>query len=214
MKADGIIFDLDGTLWDATEGVMHSWNETIEKYKEVKNKLTLDDIKDIMGLTVKDVAAKLFPYIKEELRVKIAMQCCKDECIFLGKYTTFLYEKVEETLKELVKTRKLFIVSNCQGGYIETFFKLHKMEKYFTDYENSERTGLSKGENIKLIMARNNLAHPIYVGDTAGDLKAARLANIPFVYASYGFGKVKEYDYIIKSIDELINVGAVSNDKT
>ena len=55
---------------------------------------------------------------------------------------------------------KLFIVSNCQDGYIECFFKAHKLDKYFTDYECPGRTGLSKGENNKLIIERNNLKNP------------------------------------------------------
>lgn len=43
----------------------------------------------------------------------------------------------------------------------------------------------------------------MYVGDTQGDCDGARLAKISFVYASYGFGKVKEYDYIIEEVADL-----------
>ena len=83
------------------------------------------------------------------------------------------------------------------------FLKYHQLGKYFLDFENPGRTGLTKGENIKLIIERNRLNNPVYVGDTEGDLKAARLAGIPFIYASYGFGEVSEYDYYIKALDEL-----------
>ena len=69
-----------------------------------------------------------------------------------------------------------------------------------------QRTGLTKGENIKLIIERNNLINSIYVGDTDGDLKASRFAGIPFIYARYGFGEVKEYDYVIDSFDELLKL--------
>ena len=37
-------------------------------------------------------------------------------------------------------------------------------------------------------MKRNDIKRAIYVGDTIKDKKAAEYANIPFVYASYGFG--------------------------
>lgn len=54
-------------------------------------------------------------------------------------------------------------------------------------------------------MEKNNLANPVYVGDTDGDLKASRFAGIPFIYARC-FGEVKDYDYVIDSFDELIKL--------
>ncbi|MGV8981696.1 HAD family hydrolase [Clostridium sp.] len=206
MKTDSIIFDLDGTLWDSSSSVIDSWNETISKYSEVQNTLTVDDMKSVMGLVIEDVALKFFPYLEEENRLKIIKHCCKSECVYLGENGATLYNKLEETLIELTKTYKLFIVSNCQCGYIESFFKSHRLNKYFIDYENSGRTGLTKGENIKLIIQKNSLKSSLYVGDTDGDLKAARFAGIPFVYARYGFGEVKEYDYVIDSFEEILKL--------
>lgn len=206
MKRDSIIFDLDGTLWDSSNSVINSWNETISNYNEVQNTLTVDDMKSVMGLVIQDVALKLFPYLEEENRLKIIKHCCKNECVYLGENGATIYNKLEETLIELTKTYKLFIVSNCQCGYIESFFKSHRLNKYFIDYENSGRTGLTKGENIKLIMDKNSLKSSLYIGDTEGDLKAARFAGIPFVYARYGFGQVKEYDYVIDSFEELLKL--------
>lgn len=74
------------------------------------------------------------------------------------------------------------------------------------DYESYENIFLSKGENIKLVVSRNNLKNPIYVGDTKGDMEASYYAGIPFVYASYGFGKVESFDYKINDISELLNL--------
>lgn len=206
MNIDNIIFDLDGTIWDSTSSVVDSWNEAISNYDEVKNKLTVDDLKGVMGLLMKDVALKFFPYLEEEDRLKIIDHCAENECNHLAEHGAILYDKLEDTLKELSKKYKLFIVSNCQCGYIEAFYKSHKLEKYFIDYENPGRTGLTKGENIKLIIERNNLTNSIYVGDTEGDLKASRFAGIPFIYARYGFGEVNEYDYVIDSFDELLKL--------
>lgn len=52
-------------------------------------------------------------------------------------------------------------------------------------------TGLNKDENIKLIVKRNNLKNPVYVGDTQGDFLACKNANVPFIFAAYGFGSVE-----------------------
>lgn len=206
MKVDSIIFDLDGTLWDSTGVVVDSWNKTLERYPEIKNKLTVDDMKGIMGLVISDVAKTLFPDLEDAKRLELVKECCKDECKHLEEHGAILYDKLEETLEQLSKKYPLFIVSNCECGYIESFFTSHGLEKYFADFEHPGRTGLNKGENIKLIVERNNLNNPVYVGDTEGDQKAARSAGVPFIYARYGFGKVTDYDYAIDSFDELLKL--------
>ncbi len=38
------------------------------------------------------------------------------------------------------------------------------------------------------LISRFGLKKPVYVGDTAGDEKAAHLAGIDFIHAAYGFG--------------------------
>lgn len=117
-----------------------------------------------------------------------------------------MYNQVEKVLEQLSEHYKLFIVSNCQEGYIETFYAYHQLDRYFLDYENPGRTGLTKGENIKLIIERNNLQSPLYVGDTEGDYQASKFAGIPFVYAEYGFGEVSGFDYSIARFDGLLEL--------
>ena len=55
-------------------------------------------------------------------------------------------------------------------------------------------------------MDRNNIKQAVYVGDTQGDCDASRLANVPFIFASYGFGKVDSYDFIIKEIKDILEI--------
>ncbi len=50
----------------------------------------------------------------------------------------------------------------------------------------------SKSENIKLIIERNNLFDSIFIGDTVWDYEASVINDIPFIFASYGFGKVSD----------------------
>lgn len=42
----------------------------------------------------------------------------------------------------------------------------------------------SKGESNRLLIERNKLKHPVYVGDTQGDAQSAIDAGIPFIYAN------------------------------
>ncbi|MEA3321165.1 MAG: HAD family hydrolase [Bacillota bacterium] len=200
---DSIIFDLDGTLWDSRETVLVAWNEILKNDDKIEKELTSDDFKATMGLQMHEIEKILFPDMEEKYRAQLSNKCCEAERMLLEQKGGQLYEQLEEVLESLSQKYKLFIVSNCQEGYIEAFYKYHQLETYFIDYENPGRTGLSKGENIKLIIERNQLKSPVYVGDTLGDQQAAKAAGIPFVYANYGFGEVEEYDYIIHSLREL-----------
>ena len=206
MNIDSIIFDLDGTLWNSIEGVCGVWKTILSKYPNITKVVTPKDMEGCMGLPLDKIGKKLFPYLDEEFQMKLMKECCETEQIYLGEHGGMLFPKLEEVLKKLSNYYKLFIVSNCQDGYIQCFFKAHKLNKYFTDFECSGVTGLSKGENNKIIMERNKLKNPIYVGDTNGDAESAKVAEIPFVYARYGFGNVEKYDYVIDNFEEILTL--------
>ncbi len=204
MQIDSLIFDLDGTLWDSVDGIVASWNVALKKYPEIQIQLTREQVMSVMGTQLPEIARRFFGNIAEEKRQEIMRVCSREECRYLKERGGVLYEELEETLKQLSKKYKLLIVSNCQCGYIEGFLSYHQLEKYFVDIQDAESTGLTKAENILKVIARNHLEAPVYVGDTQKDQESARIAGIPFVYASYGFGKVTTYDYKIKTFKELL----------
>lgn len=206
MMIDSIIFDLDGTLWDASEEVCVAWNNVIAKYPNINKFVTVEDLAGCFGLPLGEISVKLFPEQDPEVRIALLEEFCTSEQAYLGERGGRLYDRLEETLEKLREKYKLFIVSNCQDGYIECFFKAHGLERYFADIECAGVTGLTKGENIKLVIERNRLKSPVYVGDTEGDAEAAKAAGIPFVYARYGFGQVGEYWRAIDRFEELLNL--------
>ena len=105
--------------------------------------------------------------------------------------------------QKLSKKLPLFIVSNCQAGYIEAFLKVTDLGKYVTDFENPGRTGKPKADNIRLVIERNNLDKAFYVGDTQGDYDATMAAGIPFIFAAYGFGNIDGDEEEIQGLNEL-----------
>lgn len=206
MNIDSIIFDLDGTLWSSIEGVCSTWNTVLANYPNIKKEITSKEIEGCMGFQINEIGKKLFPDLNEDFQLKLMKECCDAELVYLEEHGGMLFPKLEENLEKLSRKYKLFIVSNCQDGYIQCFFKAHKLSKYFIDFECSGVTGLSKGENNKIIIERNGLKSPIFVGDTNVDAESAKVAEIPFVYARYGFGNVAEYDYVIDNFDELLRI--------
>lgn len=201
-----IIFDVDGTLWDTTEIVARAWNRAISEVGGTAAVITSSVLKKEFGKTMDVIADDLFYDASGEKRELILQQCCKYEQEELRKNTeNLLYPDVKETIVKLSEKCRLFIVSNCQCGYIELFMEKTGTEKYITDYECFGNTRKSKGENIKLVMERNNLHDVVYVGDTQGDYEAAVFAGVPFVFARYGFGSVENYYLAISNMKELLD---------
>ncbi len=200
---DGIIFDLDGTLWDSTDAAAVIWKEVAAEYDEVKDEITADRLKSLYGLPLEVIAVKLLPSIPEERAIEIMWESTKRQCPYLIEDGGILFPGLIKTLDVLKEKYKLFIVSNCEEGYIQCFLDAHKLHDYFTDFEYPGRSGVLKADNIRLVIERNGLKNPVYVGDTLGDATASKEAGVPFIYARYGFGEVSEYDACIDSLEEL-----------
>lgn len=190
MKYDGVLFDLDGTLWDATEAIAVSWAAALKNVPDIETPPTVQQLKQVMGMTAQQLMAALFPRISPERGMELFDQCCKIENDYLRSHGGKLYPDMENVLKKLSQKLPLFVVSNCNDGYIECFMDAHGLRPYFTDWECIGRTGKPKWENIRLVAQRNHLSSPVYIGDTLLDLEAAEKAGVPFLHADYGFGKV------------------------
>ena len=194
---EAILFDLDGTMWNALDGIHQTWNQVVANHSEYrKDPITFEELEGCLGLPMTDIAAKLFPGTTPEQQQALMDECCEVENAYLSEHGGILYPALEETLMELKKTYKLFVVSNCQQGYIESFIKAHKLAKCFDDIECWGNNLLPKGE-------RNHVTRAVYVGDTAGDEESARVAGIPFIYAEYGFGEAKAPDYRLEAFADL-----------
>ena len=200
---EAVVFDLDGTLWDSSEQVIKAWNSVLDTHMNIKQRLTPELLKGYMGKTIDVIAVLFFPELEKRKRMAIVMECISRENGYLAVNGGKLYEKLEETLKRLKSQYRLFIVSNCQEGYIEAFLKYHRLEEYFKDYESYGRTKKHKGENIRLLLDRNNIKTAVYVGDTQGDLDAADYAETKFIFAAYGFGTVNRATLTLNRFSEL-----------
>ena len=205
MKKDlMVIFDLDGTLWDSAKSVAESWNEVFRRADPSLPDLTAEDIHGVMGMTMKEISKTLHTQMQEAEREKKFDECSRYEVEYLHSHPGELFPGLRETLEQLRgEGYPMAVVSNCQTGYVEAFLLGSGLGGLFSDYEEWERTGLSKGENIRLVMRRNGYGKAVYVGDTRKDEEAAEQAGIPFIHAAYGFGKAERPAAVIRSIKEL-----------
>lgn len=195
----GLIFDMDGTLWDSSENVAASWTEKIRELKYDLPDITQKDIMGVMGLTMNKIADILFSSLSKDERMELLNLCCDYENEYLCKHGGNLYPELENTLIRLKENYHLYIVSNCQSGYIEAFLDYYGFGRYFDDIECYGNTLFEKGDNIALIAKRNNLDKAWYIGDIQGDYYATMKAGLDFIHAAYGFGTIEQ------SVPELEN---------
>ena len=202
---DSIIFDLDGTLWNASKTAAKAWNKA---FKEIGiNDIHITDkmIQKYSGIRLSVLLETEFSNIPKEKRKEFIEVYSRIEKEIM-KDGGELFEGVETTLLELYKKKSLFIVCNCLEGYIENFLEINKLTEIFKGYEYSGMTQKTKSENIRAIISKYKLINPVYVGDTMLDKEASKKAGVEFVYAEYGFGKVKEVKYKIKEISGLLSI--------
>ncbi|AZB26685.1 HAD family hydrolase [Chryseobacterium bernardetii] len=192
MNYKNLIFDLDGTLWDSRATIIKIWNDVLSKHQLIQQELKPEDMNQYMGLLAHDILKDMLPGISDLQIQELLSEVVTRENEVLGVQGGILYPGVEETLKSLTHTHNLFIVSNCQNGYIESFLEYYQFENLFADFESHGRTQKHKAENIQLLMERNGLSieNSVYIGDTQTDYDSAASNNLPFIFCEYGFGKL------------------------
>ena len=200
-----IFFDLDGTLWDAIEPIKDSWNRTMERLDE-KYRYDYRTIKSTMGLTPEETLAITFYDSTKEKGEELFHECIKDEIDYLAKHPGILYPKEREVLSRLKESYPLYIVSNADKGYVENFLFACHMEPYFKGYIQDGDTGLDKWQNILYLKKKEAIDDVIYVGDTDKDKKESQKADVKFIHAAYGFGKIENDEYKIDTLEELTDL--------
>ncbi|MBR2764978.1 MAG: HAD family hydrolase [Blautia sp.] len=202
---DSLIFDVDGTLWDSTEQVARSWSLHLRE-QGIEKELTGAVLKPLFGMLLGDIAANLFPEADAGWRQTLIEGCCEAENKYLLTHPGIVFEGVEEMLERLSGQMPLFIVSNCQAGYVESFLESTGLTPYFKDHLCPGDTGLAKAGNLIRMKERWCLKDPWYVGDTMGDFRACEEAGVPFIHAGYGFGEVPQALYRVSCPQEVIRL--------
>ena len=200
-KVDTLIFDIDGTLWDAIDSYVWIWNEAFRQLY-LKRRFTRDDIISFVGQQTDEITAQSIsdtPNIDPQKVYNKVFELQEKTMPLLGGK---LYDGVKEGLAALSGKYKLFILSNCESFGASQFVDYAQIHPYITDTLTFGETKLPKALNMQLLIARHQLNNPIYVGDTNADSIQTKIAGIPFVFMDYGFGNTDHYDLRFSSFEQ------------
>ncbi|MBQ7802158.1 MAG: HAD family hydrolase [Oscillospiraceae bacterium] len=205
MDFESLIFDIDGTLWDSRALVAEGYNRQLRA--EGLDHLCTDAeaLKPLFGLVMEDLADRLFAEIPAPERYELTLRCMKTENEYLHEAPCRIgYPGVRETLEQLRRRHRLFIVSNSNCGYPELCMEKLGIGQLFEGHLCFGDTGTPKGETIRTLMARHHISSACYIGDTQGDADAAKAAGIPFIWAAYGFGTPDAWDARLERFEDLV----------
>lgn len=135
LPCDGVLFDLDGTLWDSTQQVTLSWRKALADQPDVTHLPTVEQITAVMGMTAEDLTETLMPELPLQRRMELFDRCAEVENEYLRRHGGTLYPGLTDLLKTLSKHVPLAVVSNCNRGYIDCFLEAHGLGVYFADWE-------------------------------------------------------------------------------
>ena len=207
MTCESLIFDIDGTLWDSRQLVAEGYNIQLERENLQHLFVNAHILKPLFGKTMTEIADVLLASIDIAQRYDLMERCMATENEYLFQNPCQIgYPKVKETLEQLKKKYRLFIVSNSQCGYPELCIEKLGLTELIEGHMCFGDTGTSKGQTILTLMRKHNIQSAVYIGDTQGDREACLEAKVPFVFCTYGLGRAESWDAKIDSIDELLNM--------
>lgn len=200
-NTDALIFDMDGTLWDAVDTYAEIWNMAFE-HEGIEQRITRNDLLALIGTPIDDIIRHFVPANQVEHLLQVIAGLVVTELPRLGGR---LYEGVQEGIATLAQHYQLFMLSNCDELELPIFVRYAGIEPYITDTLAYGNTHLRKADNMRLLAEKYHLQHPVYVGDTDSDCSEAHRAGVPFVWMSYGFGTTDRAQLQFDNFSDMVN---------
>ena len=209
-----IIFDYDGTLHNSIKIYKPAFNKAydylVSNGYAQEREFTEAEISQYLGLSAKDMWNSFMPNLPscEKEKCSSIIGEAMVEYISLGQAE--LYDGSVETLNKLKQLGyKLIFLSNCKVSYMKKHIEIFRLDKYFIDFYCSEDFDFNPKHEIFKVIKEKHQGDFIIVGDRFVDIEIAKKYNLYSIGCAYGYGndkELKEADYIIDSINEILNI--------
>lgn len=186
LQPDALVFDLDGTLWDAAAASAEGWNLALSQMG-AEHRVDEAGVRSVSGTPFEECVRTLIPELcPPSDGLLAALDAGERKMIEAGGGT--LYPGVAEGLRRLSGVYRLFVVSNCPDWYLEVFLQTTGLRGCFTAWDCHASSGVPKSEMLRRLRQKHGLQSAVYVGDTQGDRQSTEDAGMQFVFVRYGFG--------------------------
>ena len=203
-----ILFDLDGTLINSSNGIFNSMKIALESLGHTA--IRKEEIENAIGLPLIPMIEKILPESNEREVNEIAKSYRADYSE-KGLYDCTLYDGVLELLQTLSKEYNLHIVTSKPLQLAEAVAKKIDIHKYFNTFKGPslDFAPKTKAELISELLTEKsiNVQNCVMIGDRSEDVVAAEINNIKSIGVSYGFGTSKELEkalFVVSSSEELM----------
>lgn len=194
MNIENIIFDLDGTLLDTTEGVLESAVHAAQMMGyEI---LPFDTMLKFVGPPIQNSFMRYYNCDIETAQkaANLFRNYYKEYALFKAKPYEGIYTLCDR-LRMIDK--RIAVATYKREDYALTILKHFGMDKYCTSIHGADNENvLSKADIVNLCIQESggNKDNSVLVGDTIHDATGALEAGIPFIAVTYGFGFKTEHD--------------------
>ena len=191
-----ILFDLDGTLSDSSEGILKCCLHTFSHYGI---EIPEEKRDTLIGPPLRFSFKK---YGVPEAEIENALTRYRERYLSVGKFENRPYEDIEKLLKKLKNAGHRLFVATCKPEETSTEILEHfGLSGYFEGICGAtfDKSRDSKSAVISYLVEKYNPQNMIMVGDTVFDVEGASELGIDTIGVSWGFGKP----------EELLNAGAI-----
>lgn len=202
-----VIFDVDGTLLDTSEGLLKSTIYTIEKLGYPMP--TKEILFSFIGPRIQDSLAKVFGLEGEELNraATLFRNHYKEGAVMLAKPYEGMYDVLQELKRKEIR---MAIATNKRQDFIEALADKYGVSDYINVIWGTDFQGKLKKEDLIRNCIKEfpecSAEDVVMIGDSAYDAEAAKNVGVDFIGVTYGFDFKKEED-----IEKWDNIGK-SND--
>lgn len=208
MRYKSVLFDLDGTVTESSEGIINSIMYALDKLQYTPDDTSV--LKKFIGPPLLDSFKKYFGFSNE--KSELALKLYREYYIPTGLYQNRVYDGIEELLEKLnAKGYDVLLATSKPEPQAKQVIEHFGLTKYFMFIAGAplNEKGFTKTDVINYALEHTgtkNKSEILMVGDTHFDIEGAKACGIDSVGVLYGIGdadELKNATYVVKNVKEL-----------